>query len=96
MEREHSSVSVGNAGIKGDRMNNQLVGFGILFFTLIVASDFDATAPLAVAFAYLILLAVLMTAGPIAMQRLAALMGPDTVSGSPSPYRSVRKDLPLT
>lgn len=53
----------------------QIIGFGIVSFALIVASDFPATGTVAVAFAYLILLGALMSAGPVAFERLSNLVG---------------------
>jgi hypothetical protein len=54
-------------------MPQQIIGFGIVGFVLITGSDFDATAPIAVAFAYVILLTVLLTVGPVAFDRIANL-----------------------
>lgn len=53
---------------------NRVIAGGVVFFTLIVASDIDATSELAVAFAYLILLSAAMTVGPVAFARVSDLV----------------------
>lgn len=42
---------------------------------LIIVADIEPLSPIAVAFAYLILLSVLMTAGPTAFKRISSLVG---------------------
>lgn len=44
-------------------------------FVLIVASDFETTAPIAVGFAYLFLLSTLMIVGPAAFGNVQRLVG---------------------
>lgn len=48
-----------------------IVGWFVLFLTLAIASDFEATAPLATAFGWVILLTVLLVKGPAAVDTLA-------------------------
>ena len=52
-----------------------LFGWGVLLFMLVTAADFDATASLAQAFAFLILLATLLSVGPVAFDNIAVLVG---------------------
>lgn len=47
---------------------------GVVFLTLIIVADNPSTASIAVAFAYLILLASLMTVGPVAFARVSSLV----------------------
>lgn len=48
----------------------RVAGFAIMGFVLIVASDFPTTAPLAVAFAWLIFLSSALIVGPAAFKNL--------------------------
>lgn len=56
---------------------------GVVFLALIIVADNPSTSAIAVAFAYLILLASLMTVGPVAFGRISSL-----VSGSTQPHTS--------
>lgn len=47
--------------------------FVIVTMFLVIASDYESTGQLAVAFAYLILLSALFSAGPKAFDRLTAV-----------------------
>lgn len=61
----------------------RIIAGGIVFFSLVILADYDQTASLAVAFAYLILLSAAMTVGPVAFGRLSELVGqPATVNNS--------------
>lgn len=51
----------------------RLAAWGFVIFTLIVLAEFNATAELSVAFAYLILLSVLLTVGPVAFDNLSKM-----------------------
>lgn len=51
----------------------RLAAGAFVFFVLIVAADFSATASLAVAFAYLILISSLLVVGPAAFNHLSTL-----------------------
>lgn len=52
----------------------RIAAFVIVGLTLIVLADIEQLSSIAVAFAYLILLSVLMLAGPAAFARLSALV----------------------
>jgi len=52
----------------------RVVGFVIVGFVLVIFADFPQTASIAVAFAYLIMVAALMAAGPSAFARVSALV----------------------
>lgn len=52
-----------------------LIGFGILFIMLSFAADFDSTADLARAFAFLILVATLLNSGGAAFTNIGTLAG---------------------
>jgi hypothetical protein len=52
----------------------RIAAWGVVVFTLIVLAEFDVTAELAVAFAYLILLSVLLTVGPVAFDNLSKMV----------------------
>lgn len=51
------------------------IAFGIVFFSLVMLADIPATSEVAVAFAYLILLATALTVGPVAFGRISSLVG---------------------
>jgi hypothetical protein len=53
----------------------RVAAFGIVGVMLIVAADYETTAPIAVGFAYLFLLSTLYLVGPIAFGRLQELIG---------------------
>jgi hypothetical protein len=53
----------------------RIIAGGVVFLALIIVADYDATAPIAVAFAYLILLSAAMTVGPVAFGRVSAMVG---------------------
>ena len=61
-------------------MNSQIVGFGVMSFMLIVASDIETTAPLAVAFSGIILLTATIAVGPVAFDRISKLVGGKSVA----------------
>jgi hypothetical protein len=50
-------------------------GFAVLFTFLIIGADVPATADLSIAFAWLILLSVLMLFGPVAFKNLSGIFG---------------------
>lgn len=52
----------------------RIAAWGVVVFVLIVFAEFDATAELSVAFAYLILLSVLLTVGPVAFDNLSKMV----------------------
>lgn len=54
----------------------RLAAAAFVAFALLVVADNDATAELAVAFAYLILLSAALTTGPTALARLTQLWNP--------------------
>lgn len=56
----------------------RVVGFAVVGFVLFVAADFPATSQLAVAFAYLIMVAALIAAGPAAFGRISSLVNGGT------------------
>jgi len=64
----------------------RLAAWGVLAFTLIVLAEFPTTSELAVAFGYLILVSVLLTAGPAAFANLSRMTGgsSDTTGGGHS------------
>lgn len=47
----------------------------VVFFVLVIAADIEQTSTLAVAFAYVILLSVFWTAGPVAFRRISNAVG---------------------
>lgn len=53
---------------------NRVAGAIVVAMFLVIASDFDPTAELAVAFAYLILISSLLVIGPQAFANLSALV----------------------
>lgn len=53
----------------------RIAGGAFVFFVLIVAADFNATASIAVAFAYLILISSALVVGPAAFANLSSLFG---------------------
>lgn len=55
-----------------------IVAFGIVAFVLVTASDFDSTAPLAVAFSGVILLSTALLVGPVAFARISNLVTTNT------------------
>lgn len=59
----------------------QVVAFGVVAFVLVTASDFDTTAPVAVAFAYVILLTTAIAVGPVAFDRISSIVGGASVGG---------------
>lgn len=59
----------------------RIAAFVIVGLSLIVLADIDSMSTIAVAFAYLILLSVLMLAGPVAFGRLSALVGAPGATG---------------
>lgn len=61
----------------------RVAAFVIFGVMLVVLADYPTTAPIAVGFAYLFLLSVLVLVGPIAFGRLQALIGatPDAPTG---------------
>lgn len=54
----------------------RIAGGAFVFFVLIVGADFDTTAPIAVAFAYLILISALLLKGPAAFANLSKIVSP--------------------
>lgn len=54
-----------------------LIAFGVVAFFLVTASDFEATAPVAVAFSGVILLSTALLVGPVAFNRITALVTSD-------------------
>ena len=52
-----------------------LFGWGVIAVTLAIFADIDATSEVAVAFAYLILLAVLFHSGPKVFGSIATVVG---------------------
>jgi len=50
------------------------LGWGVLFVMLVAASDFEATAELAAAFATLIFVAVILLYGPTALANVSSLV----------------------
>ena len=52
----------------------RVVAFVFVGFILVTMADFPETAPLAVGFAYLILLSAAMTVGPVALSRINELI----------------------
>lgn len=62
------------AFLKGLLANN-LINWGVLFVILVMASDFEASATLAIAFAWLILIATLLSKGEKAFQNLQKFQG---------------------
>lgn len=66
----------------------RLVAGGVVFFALVILADFDTTASIAVAFAYLILLSSLLTVGPVAMERISTLVGSPPLKATRSPGNS--------
>jgi hypothetical protein len=68
-------VESGNGGSAVPQDNiKPIVAFGIVAFVLVTASDFDSTAPLAVAFAGVILLSTALLVGPVAFDRVSKLV----------------------
>lgn len=53
----------------------RVAAFTIVTLFLIIAADYESTATLAVAFAYLILLSALFAAGPTAFARITKAVG---------------------
>lgn len=51
----------------------RIAAWGVVIFTLIVLAEFNSTAELSVAFAYLILLSVLLTVGPVAFDNISKM-----------------------
>lgn len=51
----------------------RIAAWGVVIFALIVLAEFNATAELSVAFAYLILLSVLLTVGPVAFDNISKM-----------------------
>ena len=47
----------------------------VVFLTLVILADNETTAPIAVSFAYIILLASAMSVGPVAFGRISSLVG---------------------
>jgi hypothetical protein len=66
----------GGGGAAGTNVTGvqRVVGFVIVGFVLVLFADFPQTASVAVAFAYLIMVAALMAAGPSAFARVSALV----------------------
>lgn len=54
-------------------MMQRIAGGAFVFFVLITGASFDATAALAVAFAYLILISSALIVGPAAFDNLSRL-----------------------
>lgn len=54
---------------------NTLAGWAVLLGMLVFVADIPATAPLAVGFAWLIFMTIMMLYGPEAAKNLVALMG---------------------
>lgn len=52
----------------------QIAAGAFVALVLLTAADFEPTSSIAVAFAYLILLAALMTIGPVAFDRITTLV----------------------
>jgi hypothetical protein len=61
---------------------NEIVAFGVVAFVLVTASDFETMAPLAVAFAGVILLSTVLLVGPVAFDRINKLVTNATAKGS--------------
>jgi hypothetical protein len=53
----------------------RIAAFVIVGVFLVVAADYETTAPLAVGFAYLFLLSTLYLVGPVAFSRLQTVIG---------------------
>lgn len=51
----------------------QIAAFTVVTLFLVIGTDFEATAKLSVAFAYLILLSTALTIGPKALRRVEAV-----------------------
>lgn len=62
----------------------RIAAFVIVGLSLIVLADIEQLSTLSVAFAYLILLSVLMLAGPTAFGRLSSLVGAPSTTINPS------------
>lgn len=61
----------------------RVTAFVIVGVMLVVAADYDTTAPLAVGFAYLILLTAVYFVGPIAFGRLQDMTGASSPAATP-------------
>lgn len=62
---------------RGPQMTVQVAaGWAFLFLTLIVFTDIEATAPLSVAFAWLILISIALAYGADAFNNLGAVFAP--------------------
>jgi hypothetical protein len=69
-------------------MQQRIAGGIVVAMFLVIASDFDATAQLAVAFAYLILISSLLVVGPAAFENLSRMVGSTrTVTTNPDGSR---------
>lgn len=56
----------------GDSVMNALIAWGFIFFVLLTMSEFPSTAPLAAAFAWLILISVILVNGDTVIKILGA------------------------
>lgn len=64
----------GGRGPKASTPQRLFAG-GVVFFALVIAADIEQLSPLAVAFAYVILLSVIWSAGPVAFRRISNAVG---------------------
>lgn len=71
-KEDGSSVNSGSAAVPDGW--KPIIAFGIVGFVLITASDFEATSPLATAFAGVILLSTVLLVGPVAFNRVSKLV----------------------
>lgn len=55
-----------------------LFGWGVIAITLAIFADIDTTADLAVAFAWLVLIAVLFNSGPKVFNSISSIVGGGT------------------
>lgn len=60
----------------------RIAGFVIVTGVLLIAADFDSTAPMAVAFAWLIFLSSALIVGPAAFANLQTSLIPATTKAS--------------
>lgn len=80
------AATAGESGITAQT----LVGWAMLFIILIALADIEATGDLASAFAYLLLLTILLAFGPDAFDNLTRLLGQQDTGGGGG-----KKPLPL-
>lgn len=62
----------------------RVAAFATVAVMLVILADFDTTASLAVAFAYLFLLSTLILVGPVAFARLQEMIGASSPLPSPA------------